>query len=117
MARRKRMHGKRRRKSSALKQTESHALDFGLGVGKKKAIKKAISTVGKKGISTSLGRAAKNILGNPYLIPIAATVEGVKFMGTDDGRKVVDTQKKSDTITEKHGGRSSSKIWSSGPKY
>ena len=50
-------------------------------------------------------------------MPIAATVEGVKFMGTDKGKKLVDTQKKSDAITEKQGGRSSSKIWSSGPKY
>jgi hypothetical protein len=109
------MHGKRIRRS-ALKQEA--AANVGLGTLKKKAIKKVISKVGEKVGTNIVGKTAKNILGNPYLLPLAATVEGVKFMGTDTGKKLVDTQKKSDTIIEKHGGRSSSKTWgSSGPKY
>ena len=114
-AKRRRMHGKRIRKSP-LKQEA--AANVAVGTLKKKAIKNIISKAGEKVGTNVLGKFAKSVLGNPYLLPLAATAEGIKFMGTPEGEEVVNTQKKSDAIIEKQGGRSSSKTWgSSGPKY
>lgn len=87
------------------------------GKGEKVIANKAIQTAGNYIGTNAFGKGVSNVLSNPYLLPLAATAEGINFMGTDLGGAIVNEQKTIDNIIDDNDGSQSQKTWGIGPKY
>jgi LysM repeat protein len=67
--------------------------------------------------TNAVGRGVSSFLTNPYLLPVAAGVEGINFMGTEEGESIVNEQKTIDNVIDDNDGSQSLKTWGIYPKY
>ena len=97
--------------------TDNPITNLVTGKGEKWIANNAIKTAGTYVGSNAFGRGVSATLSNPYLLPIAAGVEGINFMGTELGGNIVNEQKTIDNIIDDNDGSQSLKTWGIGPKY